>query len=114
MTNPRVFAAWERRLLARRAARAKIEDLRESGKGMSLPGSRGTFWGALNAVTEYVDHHTLVSGSPFVYALMGRGMDLKVRAFELMRMAAHGLHSRALAAVEDLTADSLGSRVHCA
>jgi phage/plasmid-like protein (TIGR03299 family) len=88
MTDPDAFARWEARVLARRAARAKIEELRESGRGTSLPESRGTFWGALNAVTEYVDHHRPVSGSRFMYTLVGGGMELKVRAVELMQMAA--------------------------
>jgi phage/plasmid-like protein (TIGR03299 family) len=114
MTNPRVFAAWERRLLAMRAARAKIEELRDSGKGMSLPESRGTFWGALNAVTEYVDHHRPVKGPRFVYSLLGRGMDLKIRAFDVMQMAARGTRRRGVTAIENIAADLLDSRVQCA
>ncbi len=36
----------------------KIMDLfNGAGKGATLPGSRGTAWGFLNAVTEYADHH---------------------------------------------------------
>ena len=107
MTDPDAFTRWEAQVLARRAARAKIEELRESGRGASLPESRGTLWGALNAVTEYVDHHRPVSGSRFMYTLVGGGMELKVRAVELMQMAAG---CRALPDIEE----SFERRVQCA
>ena len=48
---------------------------------MDLEGSRGTFWGALNAIMEFVDHHGTPDISPVSYALLGPGMDLKTRAF---------------------------------
>jgi phage/plasmid-like protein (TIGR03299 family) len=104
LKNPRVFAAWEEKLLAARAARAKIEELRESGKGMSLPGSRGTLWGALNAVTEYVDHHRPVAGPRFVSTVMGRGMALKMRAFEVIQAVAHRSEWRDAVAAHAITA----------
>ena len=47
---------------------------------MDLKGSRGTFWGALNAVLEFVDHHHKIEGPRISYALFGKGMDLKVKA----------------------------------
>jgi hypothetical protein len=52
---------------------------------MDLAGSRGTFWGVLNAVLEFIDHHREIKGSRLSYALMGDGMELKVRAFTLIR-----------------------------
>jgi hypothetical protein len=69
------------------AARNAIFELRETGKGMQMNGSRGTFWGLLNAVLEYVDrHHKLQdSDSRLSYALLGEGMDLKTRAFALIQ-----------------------------
>ncbi|HSA45388.1 MAG TPA: hypothetical protein P5552_02525 [Candidatus Competibacteraceae bacterium] len=43
-------------------------------------------WGALNAITEYCDHHQDISdGSRLAYALLGNGMDLKIRAFQLIQ-----------------------------
>lgn len=66
-------------------ARHRIMDLRESGIGMELPGSQGTLWGALNAVSEFVDHHASVEGARLPYALFGDGMALKARAYELIR-----------------------------
>ncbi len=54
------------------------------GRGALLPGSRGTAWGLLNAVTEYVDHrrrsrsqdHRLDS------AWFGQGAQLKENALK--------------------------------
>jgi hypothetical protein len=83
--NPGLLKAWENRLADIRAARKKISGLRESGKGMDLDGSKGTFWGVLNAVLEFVDHHRETDGSRLSYALLGDGMDLKVRAFNMVR-----------------------------
>lgn len=34
-----------------------ILEILETGRGMDLPGVRGTMWGAYNAVTEYLTHH---------------------------------------------------------
>lgn len=34
----------------------KVQKLFESGRGNTLPGVRGTYWAAYNAVTEYVAH----------------------------------------------------------
>ncbi len=48
---------------------------------------RGTYWGALNAVLEYVDHYHAANGSALSYALLGDGMDLKVRAFRIIQEA---------------------------
>jgi hypothetical protein len=70
------------------AARQAISALRENGKGMELNGSRGTLWGLLNAVLEYVDHHREVNGSRLSYALLGDGMELKVRAFDMIQKEA--------------------------
>lgn len=39
-------------------AYSKITELFEGGgRGADVAGVRGTYWGALNAVTEYIDHH---------------------------------------------------------
>jgi phage/plasmid-like protein (TIGR03299 family) len=86
--NPGLLKAWENRVDEIRQARKKIAELRDSGKGMQLEGSRGTFWGVLNAVLEFVDHHKEIKGSRLSYALMGDGMDLKVKAFQLIQREA--------------------------
>jgi phage/plasmid-like protein (TIGR03299 family) len=86
--NPGLLRAWERRVDAVKAARGAISNLRDIGKGMQMKGSQGTFWGLLNAVLEYVDHHRKVEGSRLSYAFLGDGMDLKVRAFSLIQKEA--------------------------
>jgi hypothetical protein len=65
--NPGLLRAWENKVVEVREARIKITDLRMNGKGMDLDGSRGTFWGVLNAILEFVDHHRKVEGSRISY-----------------------------------------------
>jgi phage/plasmid-like protein (TIGR03299 family) len=85
--NPRSLKAWEKKTAEIRRAKDMISKLRESGKGMGMEGSRGTFWGLLNAVLEYVDHYHKVedSDSRVSYSLLGGGMDLKMQAFKLIQ-----------------------------
>lgn len=69
-------------------ARKQIQDARDSirriraetqtAKGNS---DKTTWWDALNAVLEFIDHHCEVKGSRLAYALLGDGMELKKRAF---------------------------------
>jgi len=52
------------------------------GMGSQLPGSKGTRWGLLNAVTQYVDHAMGRSDDTRLdSAFFGRGADLKKQAF---------------------------------
>ena len=83
--NPGLRRMWEKQVEAAWAARFRITELFASGKGTELPGSRGTFWGALNAVVEYVDHHRKIDQPRIAYALLGDGMELKNRAFRRMQ-----------------------------
>jgi phage/plasmid-like protein (TIGR03299 family) len=83
--NPGLLRSWEKRVAEAENARKKITELRVSGKGMDLEGSRGTFWGVLNAILEYVDHHREIDGSRVTYVLFGDGMTLKTRAFQLIQ-----------------------------
>ncbi len=85
---PGLLKAWEKRKSEVQHARKDIDRLRESGIGMDLEGSKGTYWGVLNAVLEYVDHHKETKGSSLPYALIGDGMKLKMNAFRLIRDAA--------------------------
>lgn len=56
----------------------------EEGRGADIPGVRGTYWGAYNAVTDYLDHvrgrtdETRLDSSWF-----GAGRAIRDRALEL-------------------------------
>ena len=54
------------------------------GRGANLPGTRGTAWGLVNAVTEYVDHHARArtDSNRIDSAWFGRGDDMKGNAME--------------------------------
>ncbi len=60
------------------------------GLGADLPGSRGTVWGLLNAVTEYVDHHNKGrrqnAGDRYYSAWLGRGNSLKQEALAMAQL----------------------------
>ena len=83
--NPGLRSAWEKKLEDVRAARQSITDLRQNGKGAELIKMGDSYWGVLNAITEFIDHHKTVKGdSRLSYALLGDGMDLKTRAYNLI------------------------------
>ncbi len=46
----------------------EIVELTEKGAGVNLPGVKGTAWGAYNAVTEFLDHKTVIKGGKGVSA----------------------------------------------
>jgi phage/plasmid-like protein (TIGR03299 family) len=82
---PGLLKAYETKLLGIRDARKEINRLREEGKGSDMDTCRGTFWGVLNAVLEYVDHRKTVKGSKLGYSLLGEGMNLKIKAFRMIQ-----------------------------
>lgn len=59
------------------------------GKGSNLLGREGTFWGWVNAVTEYVDHHAQAQSenNRMSSAWFGPGENLKTRAVEVALQA---------------------------
>jgi len=79
--NPAVLRMWETKRANTLAARSKVLELRSTGMGAGLRTARGTMWGGLNAVVEFVDHHQAIKGSRIGSTLLGPGMDLKIRAF---------------------------------
>jgi len=96
----KVFApkAETRKNLARRAVELeavdrifeKIEPLFETGTGMHIPGVRGTWWGAMNAVNEYLCYE--------------RGRSQGARLDSIFFGTAANLNQRALAAALVLAA----------
>ena len=73
-------------------ALANVRALYEGGgRGAMLPSSRGTAWGLLNSVTEYVDHHRRARSDDHRRdaAWFGQGAQLKQRAWdEAMKLVA--------------------------
>jgi phage/plasmid-like protein (TIGR03299 family) len=65
--------------------RSKILELSETGA--SAEHSRGSLWGALNAVSEYTDHvqNSTIPEKRLTSVWFGSGEKLKLRAFELAR-----------------------------
>ena len=55
-----------------------------AGMGSLLPGARGTAWGLLNAVTEFVDHERRARSQDYRLdsAWFGQGAQLKAKALE--------------------------------
>ncbi|UNK59061.1 DUF932 domain-containing protein [Pseudoxanthomonas daejeonensis] len=55
-----------------------------SGKGAALESSRGTAWGLLNSVTEYVDHHRRARSDDYRRdaAWFGQGAQIKQKAWD--------------------------------
>ncbi|MDR2140684.1 MAG: DUF932 domain-containing protein [Deltaproteobacteria bacterium] len=69
---------------------AKILDLVDHGLGTEIPGVKGTAYGFVQAVIEYVDHHRIVrkgnrseAEAKFKAALFGQGAFMKKKAIEL-------------------------------
>lgn len=62
----------------------RLMDLFEGGQiGADLRSTKGTAWGLVSAVTEYVDHHAGLSDDTRMNsAWFGKGAALKTRAFE--------------------------------
>ncbi len=64
--------------------REKVLELAETGRGAEL--SRGTVWGAYNAVTEFVDHYRLTSvtdAAGLKSMWFGTGEKIKKQAFKV-------------------------------
>lgn len=73
-------------------ALANVRSLYEGGgKGAMMASSRGTAWGLLNSVTEYVDHHRRARSDDHRRdaAWFGQGAQIKQRAWdEVMKLVA--------------------------
>lgn len=70
-------------VIRNKRALEKIQNLYEGkGRGSELESARGTAWGLLNAVTEYVDHERRARSSEYRVdsAWFGQGAQIKQRA----------------------------------
>lgn len=70
-------------VLPNKRALDKVQSLYEGkGRGSNLESARGTAWGLLNAVTEYVDHEQRARSSEYRMdsAWFGQGAQIKQRA----------------------------------
>lgn len=67
-----------------RGADLILELFSGAGMGATQKGRKGTAWGLVNAVTEYVDHHATAKSADHLMdrALWGTGADLKVEAYQ--------------------------------
>ena len=66
----------------------KLFELSETGKGSDIPGVRGSYWGVVNAATEYDQHIRTRRGEDKAdhraySALLGDSADLSVKAMDL-------------------------------
>jgi len=68
-----------------RAYKSVLDLFHGAGMGSQLNGSRGTYWGMVNAVTEFIDHHSFKRSADarLNEAWFGTGDKLKTRALEL-------------------------------
>lgn len=65
-----------------------LELFQGEGMGSALKTSKGTRWGLLNAVTQYVDHEMgRTDNSRLDSAWFGRGAELKTRAYSLLHIS---------------------------
>lgn len=101
---PNTFDAETGELLAEPAKLEKMErsgpvrrvaEMATDGRGLigaDMAGVQGTAWGWLNAVTQYVDHEARAQSADnrMNNALLGKGADLKVKAFEVAMSHADG------------------------
>jgi hypothetical protein len=63
----------------------KVQSLYEGkGRGSDMESARGTAWGLLNAVTEYVDHERRARSSEYRMdsAWFGPGAEIKQKALD--------------------------------
>ena len=71
--------------LANERALKKVQALYDgNGRGAELDSAKGTAWGLLNAVTEYVDHEKRARSDEHRMdsALFGQGANVKQRALD--------------------------------
>jgi len=81
------YTPWEELPAAQLKAYASIMEGYLSGRGAEIKAAHNTLWGALNAITEYVDHHkpAYSTNNRFKSMVGGVGRKLKLKAFQIAR-----------------------------
>ena len=81
------YTPWDELPAAELKSYAKIMECYLSGRGSQLKSANGTLWGALNAITEYVDHYKPARSinNRFKASFSGAGRSLKLKAFQLAK-----------------------------
>jgi phage/plasmid-like protein (TIGR03299 family) len=84
--NASVRRHYETRVDRITEARASIATVFAQGlsNGITIPPAEETLWGALNAITAFVDHKQEINGDRYAHILFGSGAALKRRAYELV------------------------------
>ncbi len=79
--NLAVLRAYETRMENLRATRKEVERLfRDGVPHLKLTPAGETLWGAVNAVTAWIDHVQPIDGDRYAHVLLGNGDKLKTRA----------------------------------
>jgi hypothetical protein len=80
-----VRKGYETRLQKITEARAGIATVYAEGcsNGLKIPPAEETLWGALNAITAFVDHKQEINCDRYAHILFGSGATLKQKAYEL-------------------------------
>ncbi|MBP0620462.1 DUF932 domain-containing protein [Cupriavidus consociatus] len=89
-TNKAMAQAYATRLDHIRASRQAMLSIRRDGcrqraSNQPVPAETETWWGALNAITAWVDHVQRVKDVPFAHQMFGAGNDFKSSAYARIR-----------------------------
>jgi phage/plasmid-like protein (TIGR03299 family) len=81
------YTPWDQLPAAQLKSYASIMEGYLSGRGAEIKAASNTLWGALNAVTEYVDHHKPARSinNRFKGTIAGAGRNLKLKAYKLAK-----------------------------
>ena len=82
--NLSVRRAYETKKEKLQAARQQIRSIRKDGiPAQQIPADEQNWWGALNAITAWVDHVQVTASDRYAHILVGSGDTLKANALTL-------------------------------
>ena len=85
-SNISVMRAYETKMEKLLAARQQIRSIRQDGiPAQQIPADKENWWGALNAITAWVDHVQETASDRYAHILVGSGDKLKSNAMELVK-----------------------------